>query len=235
MTPPPSKQSPPALPKRILLLGTDASGKNHVAAVWAHKFRQQNTHLDIREGWLNAKPVALGVDDAKSSFSKFAEACFINVFPILKWFLPPILSLLLLWDSLRFRKPKTHLLVVSHKALRILAFTFGQKTPLGQTPTLPRYLQKALGTLKQTYQGTAFVLDVEPDVRMARIRARLEENDADPFDLFMAKDSVRSEQIEACLISITTTYLGAHLIENNQLSDDALWQAFQTGLNNPSQ
>ena len=43
----------------------------------------------------------------------------------------------------------------------------------------------------------------------------------------MAADSHRSEQIEACLVDLARRHYGAHLIENNDLTDDELWDAFQ--------
>ena len=124
------------------------------------------------------------------------------------------------------------MLVVSHSALRILAFYLGQNDRYEQTKTLPNWLAEAIARVKRVSGALVIVLDVDDATRQQRIQKRLLEGSIDPFDRFMAEDSERSERIEACLVSLARKYYGAHMIENNDLTDEVLWDEFQTACAN---
>ena len=83
--------------------------------------------------------------------------------------------------------------------------------------------RRAVRELHERSQALVVVLDVDHQVRQGRIEARLAKGDSDPFDRYMLADPDRSERIEACLVSLATELMDAHLIVNNALDDDALW------------
>ncbi len=215
------------VPGVILLLGTDASGKNHVANLWARKLKALGCDLVIREGGLCGKPAKQGDHGDKSQVALWAERGFIFLFPLARWTLPPALTLLLHWDAWRFKPPKQKMLAVSHNVLRILAFYLGQSRRHARDKTLPTWMERAIRRVHRASKAMVIVLDVDDATRQRRIQARLHEGSVDPFDRFMAADSARSERIEACLVRLATHYCQAYLVENNDLSDDALWEAFQ--------
>ena len=209
------------LPRTIVLLGTDAAGKNHVARVWARRLHEQGVDLTIHEGWLAAPATGPDGDDDKSFFSHLAEQVFLLVFPLIGWIMPPILNWLIRRDARRFTDDGQRRLIVSHSALRILAFTLGAR---GRTiETLPASSRRAVRELHRQSRAIVFVLDVDPDVRRRRIEERVERSDSDPFDRYMLTDMTRAERIEAFLVDLATRQMDAHLIVNNQLDDDALW------------
>ncbi|MEO1365762.1 MAG: hypothetical protein AAFX50_01205 [Acidobacteriota bacterium] len=224
-SPPPSADPAPWLPSTVLLLGTDAAGKNHVADVWIRRLAELGQPLLVQEGWLSAPPGEPQGDDEKSWLSKLAEETFLTVFPLLAWALPTILNLLLYRDLRRFPDDGRRRLVVSHSALRILAFTLGARGR-GEKD-LPASSRRALAAFRRRSRAVVLVLDVDHDVRRRRIEARRDRGDDDPFDRFMLADGERSERIEACLVDLATEDLGAHLIVNDALDDDALWRELQ--------
>jgi hypothetical protein len=218
------------MPSRVLLLGTDASGKNHVASVWAKNLRQLGNTVELREGWLSQRPNASPQAHQKGRFAHHAEALFLWLFPILRWFLPPILAWLIRRDLRRFKDSSNLVMVVSHKALRILAFTLGQRPGFQAKRHVPKYLQRTLTQLATTWGGAIWVLDVDARVRLTRIYQRIQDGVDDPFDRYMVDSLPRSERIENSLVQIAKTFLGAQLLENNQASDAELWQAFLEGI-----
>lgn len=222
-----TQESAAWIPRVILLLGTDASGKNHVARLWARKIREQGLDLVVRESWLCGDEAEQSCHDDKSGLSLFAERAFLKCYPLLKWMVPLVLTILLRWDAFRFKHINAHLLIVSNSALRILAFYLGQNRGYHANHRVPRYLEKALGKLQEVSGARVIVLDVDDETRQQRIQARLDAGSVDPFDLFMAADSERSERIEDCLVALCKDYYDAYLLENNDLGDDELWQALQ--------
>ena len=221
------KESTDWVPDTILLLGTDASGKNHVAGLWANKLKELGCDFVVREGALCGPVAERSGHGDKGRLSLMMERGFIFFFPLMKWMVPAVLTLLLYWDALRFKPPKHRLLVVSHSALRILAFYLGQSERYERSKTLPVWLEKAIVRVQEVSKAMVIVLDVDDETRQQRIENRLREGSIDPFDRFMAADSERSERIEACLVAITMRYYQAHLVENNDLSDEALWEEFR--------
>ena len=217
-------ESPPAwLPPTILLLGTDAAGKNHVARVWHRRLSELGYPPVVVEGWLSGSPAAPDLEDDKSWLSHLAEATFLRVFPMIAWALPWALHLLIRRDIRRFNGDGRHRLVVSHSALRILAFCLGARGRGINGPA--KSTRRAVRELRERSHARVIVLDVDPEVRRRRIEARLERGSSDPFDRYMLADSVRSERIEACLVSLAVELMDAHLVINDALDDDAVWNA----------
>ncbi|MEM6797782.1 MAG: hypothetical protein AAF725_27685 [Acidobacteriota bacterium] len=211
----------PWLPRTLLLLGTDAAGKNHVAKVWALRMGAAGEPPILQEGWLAGPPVALDAEEAKSPLSHLAEWIFLRVFPWIARGMPPALNFLIRRDARRFRADGRRRLVISHSALRILAFCLA--APGRQTRPLPESSRRAIAELRRRSGARVVVLDVPHEVRRRRIEARLARDDSDPFDRFMLADGERSERIEACLVELAVEHLDAHLIVNDELDDDALW------------
>ena len=129
------------LPQTMLLLGTDASGKNHVASLWTKRLRAQGCQVEVRESRLCGAIAERDDHGDKSRLSHMAEQGFLLLFPLVKWMIPPAMALLLHWDARRFKPPGKNLLVVSHNPLRILAFTLGQNKRYLKNQTLPHGLK----------------------------------------------------------------------------------------------
>lgn len=221
-----TSKRPDWLPETVILLGTDASGKNHVAQVWVQQLQTLGCSWEIREGRLSSKPVSDAASDSKSFFSLQAEQWFLRLFPLLKPLLPLALTWIMRWDAARFRPGTKPLLLISHNALRILALCLGQGTsnkikPIGAS------LIRAIKGLQSSSQALVIVLDIDHHIRTSRIQKRLQQDDVDPFDRYMAADSERSERIEDSLVQLAMTHFGAALIENNDLSNEELWLAFK--------
>ena len=220
------------LPRTILLLGTDASGKNHVADVWIQRLDESGHAPILQEGWLAGDAVDPDHDEEKSWLSHLAERTFLAVFPWIAWGMPLALRFLIRRDARRFRPDGRRRLVVSHSALRILAFCLGAQ---GRgLDALSDSMRQAVRELVERSAARVIVLDVDHDVRRRRIEARIAKADADPFDRYMVADPVRSERIEACLVSLATELMDAHLIVNNALDDDALWTQLEEACKAPS-
>ncbi|MEM1181381.1 MAG: hypothetical protein AAGM22_23765 [Acidobacteriota bacterium] len=212
------------LPQTLVLLGTDAAGKNHVARVWVDRLTELGRAPAVQEGWLSSTPAPPRDDDDKSVASHLAEALFLRVFPLIAWAMPTVLHGLLRRDLRRFPRDRQNRLVVSHSVLRILAFCLGAR---GRSQIPPRSAS-AVEAFRRGSGAVFIVLDVDHEVRRRRIEDRVSRDDADPFDRYMLADAERSERIEACLVQLATQHLGAHLIVNNNLDDGALWRELET-------
>lgn len=209
------------LPRTLLLLGTDAAGKNHVARVWMQRMSEMGVEVRQQEGWLSGPAAEPEADEDKSWLSHLAERTFLRVFPSIAWGMPWALRFLMRRDARRFRDEGQRRLVISHSALRILAFCLGARGC--GVESLAESIRRAVRDLQERSRAVVIVLDVDPEIRHQRIEARLNQGISDPFDRYMLADSARSERIEACLVSLATELMGAHLIVNNALDEDALW------------
>ena len=228
------------LPRTLMLLGTDAAGKNHVAQVWVARMRELGLDPILQEGWLANPPADPGHDTEKSALSHLAERTFLALFPWIAWGMPFALRFLLRRDARRFRshggrEDGRRRLVVSHSALRILAFCLGARRR--GLDALSESTRRAVRELHESSQALVIVLDVDHEVRQRRIEGRLARHDSDPFDRYMLADPDRSERIEACLVELAVELMGAYLIVNDALDDDALWahleEACQAGAGLP--
>lgn len=224
----------PPPPPVLLILGTDAAGKDYVADFLIRHWRAAGYTVEKRAGRFSAS----AVDDRSSSerkgrWGRFRERAFLGLFPLLRPLLPAVAWLLLARDRRRFQPSAVPLVVVSHTALRLLALVLGQQregwAALARRPTLERALRAAPppGT-------TVVVLDVAPATRRRRIAARIQSGTVDPFDRYMLADPDRAERIERCLVKLATRYLNATVIENDDLDAAALERELARALGRPA-
>lgn len=220
----------PPPPPVLLILGTDAAGKDYVAEFLIRRWRAAGHRVEKRAGGFAAPAAdARSSSERKGRWGRFQERAFLELFPLLRPLLPAVARLLLARDRRRFRPSAIPLVVVSHTALRLLALILGQHREgwavLANRPALESTL-RALPPL-----GTrVLVLDITHATRRRRIAARIRSGTADPFDNYMLADPDRSEHIERCLVEIATHYLKAALIENDDLDDAALERELERAL-----
>lgn len=224
---------PAWLPQTVLLLGTDASGKNHVAHAWLARYQSYGVQASVSEGWLSSAPVDHTNDHAEKSWSsRTTEKLFLWLFPLMTWCLPTIVAWLMRRDARKFSTRQcddaTHRIVVSHSALRVLAFCLGQRREFIQSRTLAPHLRRAVSELVEHSRAVVIVLDIDDATRRKRLQQRCLEGSADPFDRFMLADSHRSENIEDSLVWLAQQLMGAEVIVNDDLSDAELWAAFES-------
>jgi hypothetical protein len=217
------KNYPWDIPDAILLLGTDASGKDYVANVLTDLIREAGGEVEKRQRFFGGKTISAASSEDKGFFDTLQEKTFLLLFQRLGFLMPLLVSLIIFWDSRRFRLPvEKKLVVVGHNALRALAFHLGHRFDSAEQIRLPWYLIRALNTMKRATHAHIIVLDVDDHIRKKRIAARLSEGSEDTFDRYMHSDSERSERIEACLVQLVLKYLDGRLLENNDLPDDTL-------------
>lgn len=218
----------PPPPPVLLILGTDAAGKDYVADFLIRHWQAAGYTVEKRAGGFSAS----AVDDRSSSerkgrWGRFQEQVFIRLFPLLRPLLPVVAGWLLRRDRRRFRPADRPLVVVSHTALRLLAFVQGQDL---SPPPLSIALQQALRALRETTKATVIVLDVDPDTRQRRIAVRIQQGTVDPFDRYMQAHRERAERIEGYLVTLATHHLQAKVIKNNDLDETALEAALAGAL-----
>ena len=126
-------------------------------------------------------------------------------------------------DLRRFRRPAHgSIIVVSHTAIRMLAFAYSHIFDRVEDIKMPSVVECSLRDLVLATQARTIVLDIDQEVRNSRMNERLRRGTADNFDRYMGKDPSRSERIENFLVWICMTYLDAVRVENNNLSDAEL-------------
>ena len=220
-------------PPVLLILGTDAAGKDYVAEFLIRRWRAAGHRVEKRAGGFAAPAAdARSSSERKGRWGRFQERAFLGLLPLLRPLLPTVAWLLLARDQRRFRPSAVPLVVVSHTALRLLALVLGQHregwATLARRPALERALRTAPpGT-------TVVVLDVAPATRRRRIAARIRSGTVDPFDRYMLADPDRAEHIERCLVELATRYLNAAVIENDDLDDAALERELERALVRPA-
>lgn len=224
----------PPPPPVLLILGTDAAGKDYVAEFLIHRWRAVGHRVEKRAGGFSAPMIdARSSSERKGRWGRFQKRAFLGLLPLLRPLLPAVARLLLARDRRRFRPSAVPLVVVSHTALRLLALVLGQHregwAAIARRPALERALRAALppGT-------TVVVLDVAPATRRWRIAARIQSGTVDPFDRYMLADPDRAERIEGCLVDLATRYLNAAVIENDDLDDAALERELERALGRPA-
>ena len=213
------RQSGP-FPEVLVILGTDAAGKNHVAEALARTLIRSGRRVEPREGWFSKAPTAAEAE--KGAMSLFQEQLFLSTFGVNQYLIPSLIALLVRRDLRRFRKPDHPLIVVSHTGLRILAFYLGHRFRRIDDIRIPAFLDLALRAILPVTRAKAIVLDIDDHIRRQRISRRTRGGDVDPFDRYMARDSVRSERIENIMVWLGRTYLNAVRIENNDLDEGEL-------------
>lgn len=218
----------PPPPPVLLILGTDAAGKDYVADFLVRRWQARGHLLEKRAGaFAGAAVDARSSSARKGRWGRFQERVFLTLFPLVRPLTPYLAQKLLARDQQRFRPADRPLVVVSHTALRLLAFAYG---PIIPPPPLSPALGQALHALQATTRATAIVLDIDPAIRQQRIAARVRQGTVDPFDQYMQADVERAERIERYLVTLAIEYLQAGVIENNHLTDDALEMALADAL-----
>lgn len=218
----------PPPPPVLLILGTDAAGKDYVANFLIRRWQAMGYRMEKRAGAFAAP----AVDDRSSSerkgrWGRFQEQGFLTLFPLIRPLTPYLAQKLLARDQQRFRPSNRPVVVVSHTALRLLAFAYGPLLP--PLPLSPALIQ-TLHALQATTHATVIVLDIDPAIRQQRIAARVQQGTVDPFDQYMQADHERAERIERYLVTLAMEHLQARVIENNNLADDALERALADAL-----
>ncbi|MEM7248427.1 MAG: hypothetical protein AAF533_24045 [Acidobacteriota bacterium] len=213
-------------PATLLVLGTDASGKDHVANVLEKAYAEAGHEAERRNSRFSGSVSQATTSEDKGALSLLAERIFLRTFPILHRLLPLVVTVYLKLDGVLFRESSRPLIVVSHTALRVLALCLAHRHRTRDELRLPSSLERALVSLRERTQPVTMVLDCEDATRRRRIREREKRGKADHFDRFMARDSERSERTEDFLVWIAVTYLGAVHVLNDDLDDDELLLAF---------
>lgn len=221
---------PRKIPDVILLLGTDASGKDHVANILVKMIEEAGGVAEKRQRFFGGRSTRAASSENKGFLDTLQERVFLVLFSRLGFLLPLLLSIITRWDLWRYRRPAgKNLVVVGHNGLRALAFHLGHRFTSAADIRLPGYLASTLQRVRKRTGAHVIVLDVEDHVRRKRIAARLAEGAEDTFDRYMNSDSARGEHIEACLVHLVLDYLDGRLIENNDLSENELKMRMQSG------
>lgn len=214
-------------PHTLLILGTDMAGKDHCANVIADAAQVAGIQLERRRGSLSARPNQQRSSEGKGFFRLLLERAFLATLPFHCRLLPWITTLLILRDLHRFQRlHKGSVLVVSHTAIRLLAFALGHLFTCVEEIRLPAITVRALHAMAATGLRCV-VLDIDHAVRAQRLAQRNSRGTLDYFDRYMGKDPQRSERIEEFLVWMSCTYLGAVRVENNNLSDAELLAAME--------
>ena len=212
-------------PHTLLILGTDMAGKDHCANVVADAAQAAGIRLERRRGSLSARPNQQRSSEDKGLLRLWLEWAFLTTLPLHCRLLPWLTTLLILRDARRFQRPdQVSVLVVSHTAIRLLAFALGHLYARVEEIRLPAMTVRALHAMAATGLR-CLVLDIDQAVRAQRLAQRNTRGTLDYFDRYMGKDPQRSERIEEFLVWISLTYLGAVRVENNNLSDAELLAA----------
>lgn len=224
------KTYPWDIPDVILLLGTDASGKDHVANVLMDMIREAGGDVEKRQRFFGGKVTHAASSEGKGPLETLQEKIFLLFFKHLGFILPVLVCLVTLWDIHRFRLPKEKkLVVIGHNCMRALGFYLAHRFSSPEQIRLPWYLVKVIKKMLAKTEVHVIALDVEDYIRKKRIAKRMAEGSEDEFDKYMNNDGDRSEHIEACLVHLSLNYLGGKLIENNDLTKDELRELFKSG------
>ena len=212
-------------PLVILVLGTDASGKDYVAELLRAHLAERGLILEKRRGWFSAQPCDRPSSEDKHPFRLILERLFLFFYPVLRWALHPGLAWAIHLDRLVFRfARRAEVLMVSHTPLRLLAFDLGH----GRGCWAPRSVARALAALRASVDLRTLVLDTDTEIRARRIRERAAQSRADHFDHYMAAHPDRSEKVAQALISLARTHLDATVLHNNASGPDDLLASLKT-------
>lgn len=212
----------PHPPNPLLILGTDASGKNHIANFIAQMLESSGFKVEKRESGFSSAVTNAESSEDKGPLALLKEKVFILTFPINKYILPFLITFLILIDLKKYSPSEKISIVISHTPIRVLTFYLGHIFHREQDIRLPLFLEKALKAILSKTLAKTIVLDIDDSVRKARIAKRTHRGKVDYFDRYMANDGVRSERIENFLVWISIRYLNAVKIDNNDLTDAEL-------------
>lgn len=217
-----TRHSPP-FPRALLILGTDMAGKDHFANVVANAALHAGILVERRRGAFSAAGNRRRTSEGKDWFRLACEWLFLRTLPLHLRLLPHLTALLLLADLRRFRQPSDRMvLVVSHTAIRLLAFALGHLHENLATIRLPALAQQALRQVGSATGACVVVLDIDHTIRVERMAERARRGTVDWFDRYLGRDPIRSERIEAILVWIGERWLNATRVENNNCSDHEL-------------
>jgi thymidylate kinase len=211
-----------SIPNTLLILGTDASGKDHVANLVADTITKDGFDVYKKRGWFTTQPTNTTTSENKSLLALLLEKSFISTFPFTKFLMPLLLSFAIQIDLNLFVQPKAKTIIISHTALRVLAIYLGSVFKKEEEIRISKYLDKCLRSIRFRTGVKSIILDINDQTRKDRIRKRIKKGKSDPLDKFMAKDEYRAERIDNYLIWLGKTYLNAIKIENNNLTDSEL-------------
>lgn len=213
---------PQEFPDVILLLGTDAAGKDYVANILSEMIHEAGGDVQKRRGFFSSKSSRTKDSTRKSLLSHAQEILFLALYPWVGALLPLMLTGLIRLDMRRYVKTDKKLIVVGHHGLRALAFHLGYSSKSRNSFAVPEHLKKAFQLMQRKTQAHIIVLDVHNDVRRRRLLSRAEKGKHDYFDRYMLAHSARSERIEACLVRVASELFGGTLLENNDLGETDL-------------
>lgn len=214
---------PDVFPHTLLILGTDLSGKDHVANVLTDAVIAAGLQMERRRGMFSSSSDLSRSSEGKGALALLLERLFLATLPLHCRMLPFFTTLLIAYDGLRFSRPKnTRLVVVSHTPIRLLAFALGHLFPHAQSVVPPTMAVSALRRLQRRTAARVVVLDIDHAVRKRRLAERSSRGTDDIFDRYMRSDAERSERIEAILVTLACQYLQATVIENNDLDRQQL-------------
>lgn len=212
------------IPDITLIIGTDASGKDHVADIVEQMIGEAGYAVEKRKSFLSGKTTRDVSSTDKHSLQLLSEKMFIWLYPFIGFLLPSLLNLLLKMDLKKLKRSDKKVIVVSHNCLRLLAFHWGNRyADTAQIP-LSASVQTTLADMRSVTGLHTLILDVDDYVRKERIHKRSAQGESDYFDRYMAEDGKRSERIEEILVWLSQHHLDGVLIENNDLSDRELRQ-----------
>lgn len=214
---------PDVFPHTFLILGTDLSGKDHVANVLADAAVAAGLPVERRRGMFSSSSDRSRSSEGKGTLALLLERIFLATLPLHYRVLPFLTTLLIEYDLLRYCRPKNaRLVVVSHTPIRLLAFALGHLFPHAQSVVMPTMATSALRRLQRRTRARVVVLDIDHAVRKRRLTERSSRGADDVFDRYMRSDAERSERIEAILVTLACEYLQATVIENNDLDRQQL-------------
>jgi len=209
-------------PNPLLILGTDAAGKNHIANFIAAMLESSGFKAEKREGGFSTPVTDAVSSEDKGPLALLKERVFLLTFPLSKYILPFLITFLIITDLKKHASSEKISIIISHTPIRVLTFYLGHIFKKEKDIRLPLFLEKALKAIQPETRARTIVLDINDTVRKDRIAKRTRSGKVDCFDQNMAKDGVRSERIESFLVWIGAKYLDTVKIDNNDLTDDEL-------------
>jgi thymidylate kinase len=203
-----------------VILGTDAAGKDHVADLLIQRWEALGHRVEKRAGSFSAVAAdRRSSSDRKGPFDRAMERLFLTFFPLLRPLLAIVLPLMIRRDLRRFRHPDHPVLLVSHTALRLLAFSEAWRPSRTGNP---RPFVSALARELTKTGATFLMLTLAPSIREQRIQRRMDNLTADPFDHLMVRDPQLANRFQQQFTALAVESLGAQIIENNNLGPEAL-------------
>jgi len=211
------------MPDVILLIGTDASGKDHIAGVLEKMIEEGGGCVEKRKRSFSG-PVTQETSSANKGLAdRIQESLFLTLYPLCGRALPWLFCAWTRLDLMMFRPPHKKLIVVGHNGLRAMAFHWARHaSKTGGLPPVSSSAYRSFARLRQQTGAHAIVLDVDHAVRHKRIQERVAKDVADRFDLHMLENPSFSEHVEASLVKGAQGLLNAELIINNDLKEDAI-------------